>query len=199
MTELWYKKPAILFNDMNQFFPNNDLSREEKINSMARFALYYSILLIVTKQDTKWLSISLIILLVSILLGDSEKFTSTDKTISKEICQRPTRDNPFMNYTLGDLLNKPQRPKACKYDDVKDEMRKEFRSTIYTDTTDIWGKYISDRNFYIMPNTEIVNDQTGFAKWCFGNSGECKITGKNCLKIRDPRYHRGRITNIENE
>ena len=63
----------------------------------------------------------------------------------------------------------------------------------------MWGKFISDRNYYTMPNTEIVNDQTGFAKWCFGNSGECKSFGTNCLKQRDPTYHRGRFTTLDDE
>jgi serine/threonine protein phosphatase PrpC len=45
---------------------------------------------------------------------------------------------------------------------------------------------------------DIVNDQIGFAKWCMGNSGECKTTGNNCLKINDPIYSIGRIqTNLD--
>ena len=43
----------------------------------------------------------------------------------------------------------------------------------------------------------IVNKQTEFANWCYGGSGECKSTGNNCLKYRDPVYHRGRITNTD--
>ena len=76
--------------------------------------------------------------------------------------------------------------------DVKNDIKKKFRSMVYTDLTDLWGKFISDRNFYTMPNTGLVNNQVEFAKWCFNikDSGECKILGKNCLKYRDPRYHR---------
>lgn len=197
MTELWYRNPKVLLDKPDEFFPSKNLNRTQKINSLARFAIYYSAIILITKQDTKWLSVGVIIILISAFLGTSEQFVSDDKTLSPNNCQKPTKENPFMNFTLGDHLEKPDRLRACKYDDVKNEMRKEFRSHLYSDSSDMWGKYISDRNYYTMPNTEIVNDQTGFALWCFGNSGECKTTGNNCLKQRDPTYHRGRMTTLD--
>lgn len=197
MTDLWYHNPKILLKNIDQFFPNKNLNRLEKINSLARFAIYYAILLVLLGQDTKWLSISVVILLISAFLGTTEKFVSLTNTDDIQKCTEPTKENPFMNYTLGDLMEKSDRPKACKYEDSKNKIRKEFRSHLYSDTSDLWGKYISDRNYYTMPNTEIVNNQKGFAKWCFGNSGKCKTTGKNCLKQRDPTYHRGRLTTIQ--
>jgi hypothetical protein len=199
MTELWYQNPKVLLDNYDQFFPNKSLDRNQKINALARFAIYYSALIIIFNTDSKWLSVSAIILVVSYFLGRSENFTSEDRELDPENCQPPTKDNPFMNYTVGDLIESPNRLPACDYEKVKDEMRKQFRSHLYSDSSDIWGKFISDRNFYTMPNTEIVNDQTGFAQWCFGNSGQCKSEGKNCLKQRDPVYHRGRITTIDDD
>jgi hypothetical protein len=199
MTELWYRNPGILFEKYDEFFPNKNFNRIEKINSLARFAIYFAFLLILLNQDKKWLSISIVILIISLFLGTTENFVSVSDKQDEKNCTKPTNQNPFMNYTLGDLMEKPDRTKACRYEDSKDEMRKKFRSHLYSDSSDIWGKFISDRNFYTMPNTEIVNDQKGFAKWCFGNSGKCKTKGKNCLKIRDPTYHRGRLTTINYE
>lgn len=199
MTDLWYHNPKILLENVDQFFPNKKLNRVEKINSLARFSIYYSILLILLGQDTKWLSVSIIILLISTFLGTTEKFISINDKSDPKNCTKPTHENPFMNYTLGDLIENPNRPRACKYEDSKNNIRKEFRSHLYSDSSDIWGKFISDRNYYTMPNTDIVNDQTGFAQWCFGNSGECKTTGQNCLKQRDPTYHRGRMTTIKED
>jgi hypothetical protein len=43
-----------------------------------------------------------------------------------------------------------------------------------------------------MPWTTATNDQTGFAKWIYGNSGECKTFGKNCDNNRDTSYNQGR-------
>jgi hypothetical protein len=188
MEELWYKNPKILTQNLIEFFPNKEYSKEKKINSMVRFAIYYAILLIIFKLDSKWLAVSAIIILISLFLGKSESFTNTD---NNENCTMPTKDNPFMNFNITN----PNKFPACMYDDVKDDMREKFRSKIPNDPNDLWGRNISDRNFYTMPNTDIVNDQTGFAEWCFGDSGSCKMEGKGCLKVRDPVYHRGRITN----
>ena len=99
-----------------------------------------------------------------------------------------------MNLTLGDLITKTNMNEACKYDDVKEEIQKNFRKDLFTDTSDIWGKYISDRNFYTMPSTEIINKQKEFAEWLYGDGGKCKNDG-NCLKNRDSKFHRGRIIN----
>jgi len=194
MSELWYQNPKILLNNLDQFLPLNSLERVQKINSLARLAIYFFIFIIILNIDFKWITLSLVILIISFSLGYMEKFTSSDLKVSTNNCQKPTKNNPFMNYTLGDLYYNSNRLPACNYDNVKKEIRQAFRSHLYSDSSDIWGKNISDRNFYTMPNTDIVNDQTGFAIWCFGNSGECKTTGNNCLKIRDPTYHRGRIT-----
>ena len=43
-SELWYKNPKVLLENMDQFFPGKNLDRIEKINSLARFAIYYFIL-----------------------------------------------------------------------------------------------------------------------------------------------------------
>ena len=76
----------------------------------------------------------------------------------------------------------PNRPKNCDITEVRDVMREKFLKRIVPDPADIWGQNISDRNFYTTPSTRIVNDQTRFAKWCYGTMGECKTYGKGCLK-----------------
>ena len=202
MTELWYNNPKILFKNLDEFFPDKDLKYNNKINSLVRFALYYSFLIILLDYNINYLYISLILIIISYYFGNYNnlKYETENFDINnKDNCRKPTSDNPFMNYTLGNLLNKDDpNQSACKYDDVKDDMRKKFRKDIYTDTNDIWGKYISDRNFYTMPNTELVSKQSEFAEWLYGGFGKCKTEGNNCLKMRDPTFNRGRII-TENE
>lgn len=191
--ELWYRNPKILLSNMDDFFPNKDLNRIEKINAIARFAIYYFILVLIFNNNYTWISIPIIILLISLFLGVSESFKSVDMNVDGRKCTEPTKENPFMNYTVGDLIDNNNRPPACKYEDSKEEMRKDFRSHVHSDSNDMWGQYISDRQFYTMPNTNIVNDQMGFARACFGESGECKSYGKNCLKVEDIAYHTARL------
>jgi hypothetical protein len=190
MSELWYKNPKILLSNLDQFFPNTHLSKIDKVNAIARFAIYYTILIILFKQDMKWLSLSVILLLASYFLGTTDKL----KFKNNDVFFAPTKENPFMNYTLGDLFDNPERNPGYGFYDIKDEMKNKYRSHIVSDPSDVWGKYINDRNYYTMPNTSIVNDQTGFAQACFGDSGTCKSLGKDCLKYRDPTYNRGRYT-----
>lgn len=186
MSELWYNNPLILLNDWSQFFPNNDLNKKQKINAIARFAIFYSILILIFNQDKKWLSISIVLLIISFCLGTYENFESINKL---QTCVKPTKNNPFMNYTIGDDVN---RNPACNYEDVKDEMRNEFKKGIVPDPADLWGTNISDRNFFTMPWTQVVNNQSGFANWLYGNSGKCKNEGIDCDKNRDNRYHQSR-------
>ena len=44
MIKLWYQNPEILLNNLDQFIPNKKLSKSENINSIARLAIYFSIL-----------------------------------------------------------------------------------------------------------------------------------------------------------
>jgi hypothetical protein len=214
MTDIWYKNPKVLLNNIDHFFPEKNQSNTEKNNALIRFAIYFGILILISKQDIKWLSISIIIIIITYFIGKTDYIKTTDKT-----CYKPTINNPFMNYTVADLINDPNRLAGCNYEDtIKDTLksplneheknisvyqdvktltRQAFNTRVFSDSSDIWGKFVSDRNFYTMPSTTIVNDQIGFAKWCYGDSGDCKTTGNNCLKNRDPEYHRGRYSVIK--
>ena len=198
MTEIWYENPKVLLDNMDQFYPMPTQTNIEKANTLARFGIYLSAIILALKLDTKWLSVPIVILIISISFAYTENFSSADIRLNREACHKPTVNNPFMNFTIGDLIDNPERLTACEYDKAKKLIRQAFRSHLFSDSSDIWGKFISDRNFYTMPSTGIVNNQIEFANWCYGGSGECKSTGNNCLKVRDPTYHRGRyVTNLD--
>lgn len=190
---LWFNEPKILITNLSQFFPTANLTRTEKVNALARFGIYYGIIIILLQKDIKWLSLTFILLIISYILGYYEKFEPVKlNNISNDSCVMPTQNNPFMNFTLDDMINNKDRKEACDYEDVKEEMRKEFKKDIVPDPADLWGTKISDRQFFTMPWTKIINDQSGFANWLYGNSGECKNLGLNCDKNRDNRYHQSR-------
>jgi hypothetical protein len=193
--ELWYDNPTILIESMHDYFPANHLSQVEKINALARFAIYYAIIIILGGFNTQWLSISIVLLLVSFFLGISEPFEGLIPD-NNETCQHPTKNNPFMNYTLGDQIANPKRKEACDYKDVKVEVDKAYKSHLFADKFDVFGAKISDRNFYIMPNTKSINKQTEFAEWCYDMKNECKETGTSCHVLRDPETHKGRLVKI---
>jgi len=184
MINIWYKNPSILFKNYKDFFPKNNMNNNEKLNAIARFSIYYALLITIFKLDSKWLSISLILILLTIFLGQTEKFNK---------CTKPSKENPYMNFTVGDLIDNPSREAACPVTDVREEQIKMFRSNnMGIDKNDLWGKFINDRNYYTMPSTEIVNDQKGFVNYLYGDFGKCKNNGTDCLKHTDNRFHRAR-------
>lgn len=183
MTKLWYNNFSVLLDNPYQFFPSNNLNQEEKINAIIRLAIYFSIIIIILGKNLKWLSVSVVLILFSFFLKKTEKFQDVkkNKIIDGFKCYPPTDDNPFMNFTLKDYYNDPLRPSNCPIDIVKKDIRKKFLKNIVPDPMDLWGTNVTDRSFYTMPNTQIVNDQKGFAEWCYGNSNNCKSSGLNCL------------------
>jgi hypothetical protein len=188
--EIWYKNPYILFKNFKDFFPRKNMNEIQKLNAITRFAIYYAVLIIVLKLDTKWLAVSLCLLILTVFFSYSENFEKDDNK-----CTMPTKENPFMNFTTGDLINNPNKPGACQ--NVREEQIKMYRSNnIFLDLTDLWGTNISDRNFHTMPSTTIVNNQQDFGKFLYGDFGKCKSEGKDCLKHRDNKYHRGRVQYI---
>jgi hypothetical protein len=193
MSLYWFQNPLLLLENMSECYPKKEFSADKKINSIARLAIIYALLIIFLKLDMKYLAISVCLLLLSIFLGTTENFKETiNKENNTEECQKPTVDNPFMNFTVGDQMENPNRPSACPLDKVREEEISNYRKTVFLDPTDLFGKIISDRNFYTMPSTTVVNDQEGFLKFTYGDFGKCKADGKDCLKHRDNRFHRGR-------
>lgn len=302
MIDVWYENPKILLNNLNQFIPNNKLTKIENINSMARFAIYLAILLSLLKLDNRIMLIPLLILFISYQLNKTTKIFNKPEIVQPVITPEPpiefktSVENPYMNYITNNSIvnnpnsfpqllpnnlsinsdpntslnsfiknetidttpiinpkiiskapspqntqgsiplietnenNKPEinennqinydlcitsnNNKSCLpqnkiidnpdklYDNFKDkqlkrEIRKNYNTHLHFDPIDMWGTLINDRNYYTSPNIELVNDQSGFAEWCYtndGSSGKCKTDGNNCVKDRDVRYHKGRIS-----
>jgi len=194
MSELWYENIKVLFKNFDEFFPKKEFNQVQKINSMARFALYYALIIMVTNKDQKWLAVSLVILFISYSSGITESF-SPISNISEDVndklnCVKPTVENPTMNFTIGDYYNNPNREKACEHtEEIKNMMSNKFNQDIVPDPYDLYGRKQNERQFITMPNTKIANDQKAFAEWCYGEIGQCKAFGKDCVKNVDNRYH----------
>lgn len=190
MNKYWFQNPKLLLSNLKQFYPKKDLNKYEKTNALARFAIYSMIIIYVLKFDMKYLAISFTILILSVFLGLSDNF----KNVNDNTCVKPTPDNPYMNFTIGDHIANPNRNEGCSIDDenIRNDQIKFYRNGHNPDVNDLYGKTITDRNFYTMPSTSIVNDQQGFLNFLYGDFGKCKSEGKNCLKHQDNRFFKGR-------
>lgn len=109
------------------------------------------------------------------------KSPSPSKKINKEFsetpCQAPSRKNPFMNITVDQYApDKSNRPPACSLrdDHISKKANDHFRYGLFQDVDDLFGRKMSERNFYTTPISTIPNDQSKYAKWLYGDSATLK-------------------------
>jgi hypothetical protein len=208
-TSFWYNDHTVLFDkdSLIEFFPSNDYTFDRKLNAIFRASIYASVLMSVYSNNPKWVSIMIIGAIITILLHNGNKIKSKSEKVeglentsfNKGPCTEPTKDNPFMNYTISDLMNVDEnlqvrdKPVSCSVIDnptVKDLSENAYHNNLYRDVDDVYGRNLSTRQFYTMPNTGIVNAQTEFAEWCFKTPKTCKEDTENCMPYDDLRAKR---------
>ena len=203
MTEkIWYADVLKFITPENymNFFPRDDMSTEEKINSVMRFMLYFSVVLYVFNRSVRIFYILALCGLLSYVVSemnlDGLGRTKREKYINDSLeerrtrrnrrCTKPSKLNPFMNVLMTDYKDNVDRPKACDVDSerVKTSMKTNFEHDLYRNVDDVFDRNYSYRQFYTTPNTTIPNDQEAFAKWLYLNEEDtCKEgNGNQCYR-----------------
>lgn len=183
----WLNNPKVLL-ESTRIFPDSEMTYHEKLNSIARFALVFLVIIYLLNGNMQWMSFSVTLLVLTIIINrNEEQFTEMN-------CVKSTPENPYGNFTINDYFNDVNRPSACNIslEEAEENSQKNLNGIL---PEDIYEKNINSRDFYTLPVTQVLNDQTAFAKSLLGNSGECSHNGNNCLKNQDPRFHRGRYFN----
>lgn len=172
-TRIWFKK---------------DDSVESKLNSIMRFAMYYTILLAVLLRKSWSLVIAVTAGLVTYTMYESSKGETTTATVAdanratasqsarEQPAQpvQPTFNNPYMNRLPFEPQAKRGNADDVRKPKVKQSMRAMHDSGVPYDARDIFGRNTSERVFYTMPVTDgLGGDQMGFAKWLFDVHGDC--------------------------
>ena len=180
MENIWYKDINVLTNRVSSIIPLSSMTTIEKINAAMRFSILFSLIIYITSKGTKHrvFMIPIFTAIVSVIINTNETHDKPEKRLETysnhpEDCVRPTQDNPFMNITMNEYIENPERKKACIIDaTIKDEINDIYNSKIYRDINELVDT--SDRQYYTMPNTQIPNDQIAFAKKLYG------FTEKTC-------------------
>lgn len=190
--EFWFLNPYIIFksNKIFEFFPTNNMSYSEKLNSLSRLSIYLSIILFTYSGNYLYLFISIVTLVITYLLylqnDRINEFFELD-TDNKLKIRSPTNDNPFMNITLDDWEN-PNRESLinipmANLKEIQNDIKKKFNNNLYRDLSDVFEKENSQRQFYTTPITTIPNQQGKFAKWLYYSNKTCKEgNGNQCHK-----------------
>lgn len=195
MEKIWYEDVLGFLNNENYYrvIPMQTMTMEEKLNALVRFFTYLGIVLALLRSNYKYLFFGIVAAMMSVALYEYEKTRKkrTEKFLEKhnidvvdnKVCARSTVHNPFMNPTLIDITENPDRPSACVLENSKvhELVEQNFEANMFRDVGDLYGKMASQRQFYTMPSTTIPNDQDGFAKWLYSGGPSCKEgNGQQC-------------------
>ena len=198
MTNFWLNDLTVLFNRNNllQIIPYNYLSTNEKLNSIFRLSIYFSVIMFMLKKDYRYLGIILIVGLLTVIINRNAKLLNiennnppldiindSNSNSDAQGCKLPTASNPFMNPTFTDFESGNLQRACNSYDNsvIRSMENEYFNNGLYRDQMDIFNNGNSQREFYTMPVNSIVNDSVKFAEWCYktpptcaeGNSIQC--------------------------
>ena len=187
---IWYKDLRILYinNNYIKFFPTANMNNIEKLNSIVRTSIIISTILILYTGNINFIFLAIFVLLLTYLIHSNNTNISnynnyTEKKVEYVL---PTVDNPFMNITLNDYIENPNREALIKKNNYKNPkldnlINKSFNFNLYKDFSDIFNKNNSQRQFYTTPVTTIPNNQKSLGNWLYKTSETCKErTGAQC-------------------
>ena len=205
----WTENVEILWQNRRflHFFPREQDTYEEKLNSVMRAFVYISVVLILLYLDITYIWVMLVGVILTIFLYSQEKQVSETFQnqasfeplgTKKPKIVEPSPDNPMMNVQLTDYREQPNRESLSKVAESDDPAMKKaiddaFYSRMFRDVSDVYSTVAAERNFYTMPVTTIPNDQKAFAEFCYGTPPTCKEgNGYQCMKNIDREdYLRG--------
>jgi len=209
MTTLFWNDPTILMNNnyIKEIYPNNKMSLENKINSIARFIIFFSLLLFIIFRNIN-IFILMLLMLIFIYLyyinkpmiegyknnphKNDNKTVELDKLLKSDY-YNTSKKNPFGNVLLTDINDNPDRKSAPPSfnPDVNENILKNVKkqtqmlnsgiintnSQIYGDLYEKYNLDNSMKQFYSTANTRVCNDQGAFAQYLYGNMYSGKDDG----------------------
>lgn len=200
-SKFWSQDPSILLSNLVDFFPSRKMNNSEKLNAIVRLSAYIAIALMLLKGALWPIYILLIALggTLFIFMNASpetfdEIFDLPDDEIIDEFgerCTLPTVQNPYMNVTIDEIQDDPERAPACSPLNpmIAGQIEDKFSHNLYRDVDDIFSRDAS-LNFWTNPSTTIPNDQHKLAMWLYGDMPSCKEDTANCLRYVDARQSR---------
>lgn len=214
-TPFWFNDISILFNKnyLLEVLPLREYDFNRKLNAVLRFTIYYGILLYVLNHDKNILCLPFITVVITVFLhktnkktGENQAITSlmnvnrhdtntdVDKMIdeiNKDIYRLPDEDNPMMNQNVYELYDGKQAIPTYNNPGVNKVVEDKWTDKLPQDSNDLFNRRNSQRQWYTMPNTEAMNKQTEFAKWCYATPPTCKEgNGLQCANNLHPRLNR---------
>ena len=214
----WINDPLILINknDFTQLWPTEEMSRNEKLNSISRSIIVLTLIGLLITQSFKMVLTGIVTLGIIILLffiqnnkENTKKEEFSNINYIKQNFTSPIQTNPVMNVMLTDYSDNPDKlPAAPAFvENVEEEINKQTKDFVvseFNNLTSAENQNIKDRlfcdlgdnfifnqsmrTFYATPNTTIPNDQNAFANYCYGDMISCKEGNAIACSRSDPRW-----------
>lgn len=205
MTSFWLNDTNILFNKnyISEIIPNNNYDVNRNLNAIVRGSIIGSLIIYFVTKNKSAFILPLLTIMITVFLYKNNIKIQTDEYIKnkkdkeleskylqsvldniKEKYREPTLNNPLMNLNLVDHDNKEALDSTNPI--VSEKIQKNLSFNKYSNPSDnLYKEYDPFDRFYTMPVTTVMNDQTGFAKWCYASDSQCK-SGKqsDCIKKR---------------
>jgi len=192
---LWFDDVQVLWRRPLEFFPAADQTPAERVNALVRLVVYASLAAFAYNRQPRTLVLGgAAIAVVSLAFRGSDKDSYpvsardsaqpvTTAQASTAQCTKPTKDNPFANVLLTDLAQNVNRPPACAYDDVKDEIRDHFNTGLIRDVGDVYQVQNSQRQYHTMPCSTGIPDTQAFANFLYGGMTSCHDDQSACRPL----------------
>ncbi len=201
MVVFWLNDPSILFNvnSINDFWPNNEMSKNKKFNAITRLLLLIIVTFYISNRCIKFLCIgvttlAMVTLVYYINIKDREHFTNK-KCECKENknATQSNVENPMANLLLPEIKDQPNKKQSekaygCKNitkieENVKDmicnvsfkdENKDEIKKKLFSNVGDNFHLDRSMTQFYTVADNTVSNDREEFQNWLYGNMPSCK-------------------------
>ena len=149
--KFWLNNPKILLDSrrISEFYPSDKMSSVEQLNAVVRFSLYLSLLLMLLKLNVNYVFILLFSLLATYIIYNFDEKIKKDEKIEhyevfsdkssrskNKVYIKPSYDNPFMNPSLCDYKDNPNREAYSKKsfinnETIKEEIEDKFSFNLY--------------------------------------------------------------------
>tara|TARA_Y100000389_G_C17467912_1_gene527417 strand:- start:4733 stop:5401 length:669 start_codon:yes stop_codon:yes gene_type:complete len=198
-------------------WPLEKMNRTEKLNAISRLIIILTIIGIILTKSLKIIIsgvVTLIIIVILYLLFKKDDILNSQKKSLKEEgfsnynkikhnFTNPNITNPTMNLLLPEIQDNPNKVEAAESynkfvtEDInlatKDFIKSQFNDDkiddkLFNNLGDNYQFEQSMRQFYTTANTKVCNNQSEFARFCYGNMASCKDNNiEQCIK-NNPRH-----------
>lgn len=178
---IWYTDVFVLPKRPMEFFPSKRHTQNEQANALVRLIIYVTCGVFFYRGNFRALYIGLagIVAITLLFRGRNGKFAGLNAKENSLECRQSTRENPFANMLVSEY-GKELPAKPCQYDDIKEDVEKNFNIGLYRDLDDPFNKNNSQREFMTVPNGGQPPDTRAFAEFLNGPKGNCKSDNAAC-------------------